>query len=95
MIVEKAFCTNHAISSANRAMIHSIRNRVILGPVHVQPNASKTACVGIHGDALKFRVAAPPLGGAANAELCRHLANVLSIPQRAVSVCSGRTSRRK
>jgi uncharacterized protein len=37
--------------------------------VHIQPKASTTECVGIHGNAIKIRVAAPPVDGAANEEL--------------------------
>lgn len=75
-------------------MIESTSNGVIL-TVHVQPKASKTEFVGMHGDALKFRVAAPPLEGEANAALCRHVAKLFSIPQRGVSVSSGQASRKK
>ena len=48
--------------------------------VHIQPKASTTECVGIHGDAIKIRVAAPPVDGAANDKLIRFLARQLSIP---------------
>jgi uncharacterized protein (TIGR00251 family) len=63
--------------------------------VHVQPKASRTACVGIHGDALKIRVAAPPVGGAANTELLRFLAAELSLPTAALRIESGESSRHK
>ena len=63
--------------------------------VHVQPKATRTACVGIHGGALKIRVAAPPVGGAANLELCRFLAVELSLPTSAVRIESGESSRHK
>ena len=43
-------------------MIESTQKWVIL-TVHAQPKASKTEFVGVHGDALKFRVAAPPIEG--------------------------------
>ena len=75
-------------------MIKASLTGVIL-TVYVQPKASKTEFVGRHGDALKFRVAAPPFEGEANHALCRHLAKVFSIPQRAVTVYSGQVSRRK
>ena len=75
-------------------MIETTANGVILS-VYVQPKASKTEFVGIHGDALKFRVAAPPVGGEANSALCRHVAKLFSIPQRGMSICSGQTSRKK
>ncbi|HKY70732.1 MAG TPA: DUF167 domain-containing protein [Nitrospira sp.] len=63
--------------------------------VHVQPKAAHTACVGIHGEALKIRLAAPPVGGAANRELIRFLADELSLPTAAVHLESGEGSRRK
>lgn len=63
--------------------------------VHIQPRASKTEIVGIHGEALKIRIAAPPVDGQANAELSRFLAGRLDIPQHRVKVLSGRNSRQK
>jgi len=43
--------------------------------IHVQPNARRTEVAGRHGDAIKIKVAAPPVNGAANAELIRFLAD--------------------
>jgi len=63
--------------------------------VHIQPKASTTECVGIHGDAIKIRVAAPPVDGAANDELIRFLARQFSIPIASVQIHSGAGSRRK
>ena len=63
--------------------------------VHVQPKAARTACVGIHGEALKIRIAAVPAGGAANRELIRFLADELSLPTAAVHLESGEGSRYK
>jgi len=63
--------------------------------VHVQPKAASSACVGIHGDALKIRIAAPPVEGAANRELLRFLAAELSLPTAAVHIESGDSSRHK
>ncbi len=39
--------------------------------LHVVPRARATAVVGMHGDAVKIRIAAPPADGAANAALLR------------------------
>jgi uncharacterized protein (TIGR00251 family) len=63
--------------------------------VHIQPNASRTEYVGIHGDALKFRVATPPVNGAANEALCRFLAERFDLPKSAVEVRTGAKGRRK
>jgi uncharacterized protein len=63
--------------------------------VHIQPKASTTECVGIHGNALKIRVAAPPVDGAANDELIRFLAQTLSLPLAAVCIESGTGGRHK
>lgn len=63
--------------------------------VHVQPKASRTECVGIHGDALKIRVAAPPVDGAANDELVRFLSRILSVQNTAVYIESGAGGRHK
>ena len=63
--------------------------------VHVQPKASTTECVGIYGAALKIRVAAPPVDGAANDALIRFLAQTLSLPLAAVHIESGTGGRRK
>jgi uncharacterized protein (TIGR00251 family) len=51
--------------------------------------------VGIHGDALKIRVAAPPVDGAANDELIRFVARQLSIPSTLVRIHSGASGRHK
>ncbi|MGE0642458.1 MAG: DUF167 domain-containing protein [Nitrospira sp.] len=63
--------------------------------VHVQPNASRTECVGIHGDALKIRLAARPVDGAANEELIRFVAEHCAVPRAKVHIHSGADSRRK
>ena len=71
------------------------RKQGVLLTVHVQPKAAHTACVGIHGEALKIRIAAPPVGGAANRELIRFLADELSLSTRAVRIESGESGRYK
>ncbi|MBI4000861.1 MAG: YggU family protein [Nitrospira defluvii] len=63
--------------------------------VHVQPRASRTESAGIHGQALKIRVAAPPADGAANDELCRFLARHCEVPLSAIQILSGAGSRQK
>jgi len=63
--------------------------------LHVQPGAKRTEVVGAHGDALKLRLAAPPVDGRANACLLDYLAATLGIPSRSLRLLSGETSRRK
>jgi uncharacterized protein (TIGR00251 family) len=63
--------------------------------LQIQPRASRTELAGVHGDALKIRLAAPPVDGEANDELVRFLAKLLGVPKRAVTIVAGATSRRK
>lgn len=63
--------------------------------VHVQSRAKRTEVVGWHGDAVKIRVSAPPINGAANLELVRFVASVAGVPRTAVEIVSGTASRRK
>ena len=63
--------------------------------LHIQPGAKKTECVGLHGDALKIRLAAPPVDGKANAALLEFIAEHFSLAKSAVTLKSGQTSRRK
>lgn len=63
--------------------------------LHVQPGAKKTEVAGLHGDALKLRLAAPPVDGKANAALLAFLAERLALPKGALVLRSGQTSRRK
>jgi len=78
----------------NSLIVQDTKDGAIL-TVHVQPKASTTECVGIHGDALKIRVAAPPVDGAANDELILFLARQLSIPTVSVQIRSGAGGRHK
>jgi uncharacterized protein (TIGR00251 family) len=50
---------------------------------------------GEHGDALKIRLAAPPVDGKANAALLAFIAERLGVSKSAVTLKSGQTSRRK
>ena len=63
--------------------------------LHVQPGAARTEIAGIHGDALKVRLAAPPVDGKANAELLRFLAAAFAVPARGVTLVRGQASRQK
>ncbi len=63
--------------------------------VHVQPKASRNAVCGLHGDALKVAIQAPPVDGKANDSLVKYLAGVFGVTKRDVQLHSGQTSRQK
>ena len=63
--------------------------------VRVQPRAGSEGIVGLHGDALKVRLTAPPVDGAANVALVALLSRTFDIPPRAITIRSGATSRTK
>ncbi len=63
--------------------------------VHVQPGAGRSAVVGRHGDALKVRVAAPPIEGRANDASRSLVAEALGLPESDVELISGQSSRAK
>lgn len=63
--------------------------------LHIQPGAKKTEVAGPHGDALKIRLAAPPVDGKANAALLEFIAAKVGAGRTAVTLVSGETSRAK
>lgn len=71
------------------------RDGTLLLALYIQPGAKKNGLSGRHGDALKIRLAAPPVDGKANAALLAFLAQWLQIPKSALSLKSGHSTRRK
>ena len=69
--------------------------RTAILTVHVQPGARKTEIIGPHGDALKIRLAAPPVDGKANTALIEFIAKRLDVPKSSICLIGGQTSRRK
>ena len=63
--------------------------------VRIVPRASRSEIVGEHNGALRVRIAAPPVEGAANRELIRLLAKEFKVPQTFVEIVSGATSKNK
>ena len=72
-----------------------VRGTVVRVSVHVQPRASRSEIIGQHGTALKVRLQAPPVDGAANEALVQLLAESLGVSRRSVRVVTGATSRAK
>ncbi len=69
-------------------------NGVVIS-VRAQPGARRTAIVGVHGEALKVAVQAPPVDGKANAALEEALAEWLGLKRSQVELKAGASSRDK
>ena len=63
--------------------------------IYVQPRAAKNVVVGLHGQAIKIRLTAPPVDGAANKMCLQFLAKQLKVPKSALRIESGHSSRSK
>ena len=63
--------------------------------IHVQPRSSRNQVVGLYGDALKVKIKAPPVEGAANKMCIAVLAKALKVPKSAIEIVSGHTARTK
>jgi len=63
--------------------------------LHVQPGAKRTDVAGLHGEALKIRLAAPPIEGRANDALLKFIAEYFGVPLRQVELKQGGQSRHK
>ena len=61
----------------------------------IQPRSSKNIIIGLHGNALKIKLTAPPVDGAANKMCVQYLAKSLKIPKSSLEIISGQTSRKK
>lgn len=70
---------------ANHLVIH----------VHIQTGAKQTAADGLHGNALKIRLAAMPVNGKANALLVKFLAQQFAVPISRIDIKRGDKSRDK
>lgn len=80
---------------ADLTPLYEVDGETVVLRVHVAPGAGKSAVVGRHGDALKLRVAAPPVGGRANEAAVALLAETFALPAKHVELLSGQTSRAK
>jgi uncharacterized protein (TIGR00251 family) len=63
--------------------------------VQVVPRASRSEIIGEHNGALRVRIAAPPVDGAANEELIRILARTFKVSKGAIQIMSGHSGRTK
>ncbi|MCF7848965.1 MAG: DUF167 family protein [Kiritimatiellales bacterium] len=63
--------------------------------LRIIPRAAKNAVQGLHGDALKIRLQAPPVEGKANQALVKFLSKHWKIPRADIEILSGETGRNK
>jgi uncharacterized protein (TIGR00251 family) len=71
------------------------KDGAVIFNVRVVPRASKSEIVGEHDGALKVRIAAPPVDGAANEELVKVLAKHFGVAKSKVEIVSGHSSKLK
>jgi len=74
---------------------YNAASRRLLLCVHVQPNARRSEAVGLHGGALKVKIAAPAVDNKANTELIDFLSKSLGIPKSAIVIRRGTSGRHK
>jgi uncharacterized protein (TIGR00251 family) len=63
--------------------------------VYVQPKSSKNQITGMYGGALKIKITAPPVDGAANKMCLKYLSKCLSVPMSRLEIITGQSSRTK
>jgi hypothetical protein len=63
--------------------------------VRLHPGARKNGVTGVHADALKIALTAPPVDGKANEALIEFLAEALRLPRARIAILAGITSRTK
>lgn len=74
---------------------HRREGEAIILTLHVQPGAKRSEVAGLHGDALKVRLAAPPIEGRANEALQKFIADLFGVPLRNIELLRGVQSRHK
>jgi uncharacterized protein (TIGR00251 family) len=77
------------------SLVITDRDGAVRLDVRARPRAPRTKLLGVKEGALEVAVAAPPVDGAANAELARGLAAVFGVPARDVTVVAGQSGKRK
>jgi uncharacterized protein len=63
--------------------------------LRIIPRAAKNAIQGEYGDALKIRLCAPPVEGAANTALIKFLSKAADVPRSRIQILSGASGRNK
>jgi len=71
------------------------RQETVTLNLYIQPGAKRNEVSGLHGTALKLRLAAPPVEGRANEALREFIAKLFAVPLRQVALKQGAKSRHK
>ncbi len=74
---------------------YDARRATVTLTVHVQPGAKTSALAGLHGDAVKVRIAAPAVDNKANAALIAFLAEIFDVRPARIRIRQGGKGRRK
>jgi len=75
--------------------ITNLQNNTLALNIYVQPRASRNRLAGLHGNAVKLCITAPPVDDKANAAVLVYLAKLFGIPKSAMQIKSGRQGRNK
>lgn len=77
-------------------MFYEIKDDFITLKIKAQPSASKSEFAGLYGeDAIKLRLAAPAVEGAANKELIKFLSKKFKVSKSEIEFKSGQNSKIK
>lgn len=71
------------------------KNGCALLSIYVQPKASRNTICGVHDQALKVALTAPPVDNKANKALIQFLSKKLTVRKGDIKLVSGQSSRRK
>jgi len=74
--------------------IESLKDSIAF-KVYVQPRASRTKIAGLHGNAIKICITAPPVENKANTAVVHLFADLFKVSKSAVSIKSGMHGRNK
>lgn len=63
--------------------------------LYLQPRASRDQFLGLHGNAVKLAITAPPVDGQANSHLIKYLAKQFKVAKGQVRIVRGELGRHK
>jgi len=94
-IVPPGLCQDNPVAPRRGHLKITTHGSAVRFAVRVQPRASATEIAGLHGDAVKIRLSAPPVEGAANDALVAFISERFAVARRRVRIVSGAQSRAK